>query len=71
MSAFKKILTEVGEEMSRLGVQGQMELANALFNGSGFVPYGPGQWKDAGREGGPEQAEPQQQIEEQSHGIEM
>jgi hypothetical protein len=34
MSAFKKILTEVGEEMSRLGVQGQMELANALFNGS-------------------------------------
>jgi hypothetical protein len=35
---------EVGAEMSRLATQGSMELASALFNGSGFVPYGPGQY---------------------------
>jgi hypothetical protein len=35
---------EIGAEMSRLGTQGSMELASALFNGSGFVPYGPGQY---------------------------
>lgn len=31
-------------ELSRLGTQGTMELASALFNGHGFVPYGPGQY---------------------------
>ena len=31
-------------ELSRLGTQGAMELASALFNGHGFVPYGPGQY---------------------------
>lgn len=35
---------EVKAEMSRLGTQGAMELASALFNGDGFVPYGPGQY---------------------------
>ncbi len=35
---------DVTAEMSRLGTQGQMEMANALFNGSAFVPYGPGQY---------------------------
>lgn len=35
---------EVGAELKRLGTQGSMELANALFNGSAFVPYGPGQY---------------------------
>jgi hypothetical protein len=38
------IVPEVGAELNRLGKQGQMELANALFNGSAFVPYGPGQY---------------------------
>ena len=74
MSILGEILNEVGEEMSRMATQGQMELANAIFNGSAFVPYGPGQWPDASREGGPEvaQPEPQQpQIEEQSHGMDM
>ena len=28
----------------RLGTQGAMELASALFSGHGFVPYGPGQY---------------------------
>ena len=40
---FKEILSDVGAELSRLGVQGQMELASAIFNGDAFVPYGPGQ----------------------------
>lgn len=35
---------EVSAELSRMGTQGAMELANALFNGSAFVPYGPGQY---------------------------
>jgi hypothetical protein len=35
---------EVTAELTRLGVQGQMELASALFNGNAFVPYGPGQY---------------------------
>jgi hypothetical protein len=39
-----KLFEEVGAEMKRLGTQGAMELANALFNGSAFVPYGPGQY---------------------------
>jgi hypothetical protein len=38
---------EVSAELKRLGTQGQMELANALFNGSAFVPYGPGQYTPA------------------------
>ncbi len=40
----KAIGPEVGDEMSRLGRQGSMELSSALFNGSAFVPYGPGQY---------------------------
>jgi hypothetical protein len=36
-------LPEIGAELKRLGVQGQMESASALFNGNAFVPYGPGQ----------------------------
>lgn len=39
-----KLFEEVGAELKRLGTQGSMELANALFNGSAFVPYGPGQY---------------------------
>lgn len=35
---------DVTAELKRLGTQGAMELANALFNGSAFVPYGPGQY---------------------------
>lgn len=60
---FKEILSDVGAELGRLGVQGQMELASAIFNGDAFVPYGPGQITP---EPGLEQAanvEPQQQQE--------
>ncbi|HZZ80788.1 MAG TPA: hypothetical protein VFE62_19960 [Gemmataceae bacterium] len=40
----KEAGAEIGAELGRLGTQGQMELANALFNGNAFVPYGPGQY---------------------------
>ena len=35
---------EVSAELSRLGTQGAMEMAQALFNGAAFTPYGPGQY---------------------------
>lgn len=40
----KNIGPEVSSEMSRLGTQGAMEMAQALFNGAAFTPYGPGQY---------------------------
>ena len=40
----KDLVPEAKAELSRLGTQGSMELASALFNGNGFVPYGPGQY---------------------------
>jgi hypothetical protein len=47
---------EVKAEFSRMGTQGAMELASALFNGDGFVPYGPGQYTpDVQHEPGHEQ----------------
>lgn len=49
-------LPEVAGELRRLNTQGAMELASALFNGSAFVPYGPGQYTPA-----PENAEPAQE----------
>lgn len=35
---------EISAELSRLGTQGSMEMAQALFNGAPFTPYGPGQY---------------------------
>jgi len=37
---------EVGAELSRLGTLGSHEMAQALFNGSAFTPYGQGQYKE-------------------------
>ena len=69
--SLSSILGDIGAELGRLGVQGQMEMASALFNGSAFVPYGPGQYT-------PSEAEHGQPIEamnppeqEQSMGREM
>ena len=57
---------EVGAELKRLGTQGQMELANALFNGSAFVPYGPGQYTPTPElENGGKEAEPGLQQEQE------
>ena len=50
MEAFKELMSGLGEvagqvwdEMERPAIQGQAELAAALFSGSAFVPYGEGQ----------------------------
>ena len=42
-NGLKKAGQEMWAEVKRMGEQGRMELANALFNGSAFVPYGEGQ----------------------------
>jgi hypothetical protein len=39
----ENLVREVKAEMGRLGTQGAMELASALFQGHAFVPFGPGQ----------------------------
>jgi hypothetical protein len=58
---------QVSAELSRLGTQGAMEMAQALFNGAAFTPYGPGQYTPELNQGGQEQVvqetEPQQQLE--------
>ena len=55
-------MKEIGAELGRLGVQGQAEIAGALFNGStAYVPYGAGQQAPEA----PEQAPVQEQQVEQ------
>ena len=72
--SLSNILSDIGSELGRLGVQGQMELASALFGGNGgntFVPYGPGQYtpspEHAPDHGLPVEAMKQPEVE-QSHG---
>jgi hypothetical protein len=47
----KNVGKDVASETSRLGTQGAMELASALFNGHAFVPYGPGQYTPSQQQG--------------------
>ncbi|MBI1348657.1 hypothetical protein GC163_20485 [bacterium] len=60
---------QVSAELSRLGTQGAMEMAQALFNGAAFTPYGPGQYTPApeldqgSHEQVVQQAEPQREQE--------
>ena len=56
--SLKEIVPDVKAEMSRLGTQGTMELASALFKGDAFVPYGPGQYTPS---------QEQQPVIEQQH----
>ena len=51
---------EVSAELSRLGTQGAMEMAQALFNGAAFTPYGPGQYTPT-----PEMGKGSQELEVQ------
>ena len=69
----KNFGAEVGVEMERLGTQGQMELANALFNGSAFVPYGPGQYTPSPEldQGSQQNEVAEQNIERERGGREM
>jgi hypothetical protein len=45
---------QVSEELSRLGKQGAMESASLIFNGSAFVPYGPGAYSKEQEQAGME-----------------
>ena len=69
--SLSSILGDIGAELGRLGVQGQMEMASALFNGSAFVPYGPGQYTPSE----PDHGQPTEAMnppeQEQSMGREM
>jgi hypothetical protein len=64
-SLWETIKGDVKAEVSRLGTQGAMELASALFNGSAFVPYGPGQYTPS-----VEQEKSQEPAHEQEMGLE-
>ena len=69
-AAVSGAVQDIGAEMKRLGVQGSMEIASCLYNGTGFVPYGPGAWKDGEREGA-HQEQHQERHQEQSRGMSM
>ncbi len=58
---FSEMGSEVGAELGRLGVQGQAEIAGALFNGSSYVPYGAGQQSPEAAEQAPVQ---EQQVDQ-------
>lgn len=70
------LVPEVKAELSRLGTQGSMELASALFHGQSFVPYGPGQYTptpehSTGLDGSAADMEKSAPQPEQQHGKEM
>jgi hypothetical protein len=44
-------VSEIGQELGRLGVQGSAELGSALFNGHAYVPYGQGQNREGATNG--------------------
>jgi hypothetical protein len=66
---------QVSAELSRLGTQGTMEMAQALFNGAAFTPYGPGQYTPTPEvdKGGQEHEgqKPEQQQSQERGGREM
>lgn len=68
----KNLGPDVTAEMSRLGTQGAMELASALCNGNGFVPYGPGQYTPTAEPAAKDepQREQQHQHQQERGGIE-
>lgn len=59
---------QIGAEVSRLGTQGTMELASAIFNTSGFVPYGPGQYTPSPSHSQPEQSTEPMRQQDQDRG---
>jgi hypothetical protein len=48
---FSEAVSEIGQELGRMGVQGQAELASALFTGNAYVPYGQGQNRPSAEHG--------------------
>jgi hypothetical protein len=71
---WESLKSDAKAEMSRLGTQGAMELASALFNGNAFVPYGPGQYtpsQEQQQEHAPEQPQDHGQEHAQEQDREM
>ena len=64
------IFKQIGAEVKRLSTHGQMELANAIFNGSGFVPYGPGHYTPSTPKEGTKAPQPEPMQERESMGRE-
>lgn len=52
LPGLKNFIPEVKAELKRLGTHGAVELAQALFNGAAFTPYGPGAYVKDSREKG-------------------
>ena len=67
----KNFIPEVSAELGRLGTQGSMEAANALFNGSAFVPYGPGQYTPTSEMDKANQGQEVATPERENEGMEM
>ena len=40
----QRMAREIDQELVRQGKQGSLELAQGIFNGAAFTPYGPGQY---------------------------
>lgn len=53
-AGLKNMVPDIKAELGRMGTQGSMELASALFNGDAFVPYGPGQYTPPVEQAAPE-----------------
>jgi hypothetical protein len=65
----KNVGPQVMTELNRLGKQGSLEMAQALFNGGAFTPYGPGQYTPTPKTGKGNQ-EQEVQTAEPHHGPE-
>lgn len=51
-NGLKNIVPDIKAELGRLGTHGAVELAQALFNGAAFTPYGPGAYKKDAKQAG-------------------
>lgn len=69
-SEFAKAMSQMGNELKRLGTQGAAEVGGALFNGNAYVPYGDGQQSPPIDEGVQSQGFEPPQVEMDS-GMEM
>ena len=70
MEMLSEGMSEIGQELGRLGVQGQAELGSALFTGQSYVPYGQGQNRSGavhGMEGLHEEGKEEMQPENEGH----
>jgi hypothetical protein len=60
--------SDIGSEMGRLAMQGQSEIASALFTGNGYVPYGQGQTRGDSMDANEGQDAPKIEAPQQDRG---